>query len=176
MPGTTAKTTKTPTPRASEAAEKDRAATLKSAVDRTADLSQEVFKSVEAGQRAALAAVRGFIDTVDEALPAIGERPSRRETVIDAALDMADGAHHNAVRLPAQRGPQRGPLPAPTGYRSEVDDCLRPDHCRQLSGGPVVDGAKTPTLRAVPRPAARLSPLRLRSRPCIRALPRESRG
>jgi len=90
MPGTTAKTTKTPTPRASEAAEKDRAATLKSAVDRTADLSQEVFKSVEAGQRAALAAVRGFIDTVDEALPAIGERPSRRETVIDAALDMAD--------------------------------------------------------------------------------------
>jgi len=95
MPGTTAKTTKTPTtktpgPRAGEAAEKDRAATLKSAVDRTAELSQEVLKSVEAGQRAALAAVRRFVDTVDEALPAIGDRPSRRETVIDAALDMAD--------------------------------------------------------------------------------------
>jgi hypothetical protein len=90
MPKTTAKPTKTPRPHASEAAEKDRVATLKSAVDRTADLSQDVFKSVEAGQRAALAAVRRFVDTVDEALPAIGDRPSRRETVIDAALDMAD--------------------------------------------------------------------------------------
>jgi hypothetical protein len=59
-------------------------------VDRTAELSQEVLKSVEAGQRAAIAAVRKFVDTVDEALPAIGDRPSRREAVIDAALDMAD--------------------------------------------------------------------------------------
>ena len=30
------------------------------------------------------------IETVDEALPALGERPSRREKVVDAALDMAD--------------------------------------------------------------------------------------
>ena len=90
MPKTTAKSTKTPGPHASQSAENDKTATLKIAVDRTADLSQEVLKSVEAGQRAALAAVRRFIDTVDEALPAIGDRPSRRETVIDAALDMAD--------------------------------------------------------------------------------------
>jgi hypothetical protein len=90
MPETTAKSTKTPRPHANEAAERDRVATLKSAADRTADLSQEVLKSVEAGQRAALAAVRRFVDTVDDALPAIGDRPSRRETVIDAALDMAD--------------------------------------------------------------------------------------
>jgi hypothetical protein len=59
-------------------------------VDRTANLSDEVLKSVEAGQRAAIAAVRKFVDTVDEALPAVGDHPSRRETVIDAALDMAD--------------------------------------------------------------------------------------
>ena len=86
----TAKSTKAPGPDASDAAEKDTVTTLRSAADRTADLSQEVLKSVEAGQRAALAAVRRFVDTVDDAFPAIGDRPSRRETVIDAALDMAD--------------------------------------------------------------------------------------
>ncbi len=94
MPNTTARTTpstaKAPRSHASEKGKKHKAATLKSAVDRTADLSEDVFKSVETGQRAALAAVRRFVDTVDEALPAIGDRPSRRETIIDAALDMAD--------------------------------------------------------------------------------------
>lgn len=59
-------------------------------VERAADLSDEVLKSVEAGQRAAIDAVRKFVDTVDEALPARDDHPSRRETVIDAALDMAD--------------------------------------------------------------------------------------
>jgi hypothetical protein len=49
-----------------------------------------MLKSVEAGQRAAIDAVRKFIDTVDEMLPAIGDRPSRREAVIDGALEMAD--------------------------------------------------------------------------------------
>ena len=62
----------------------------KAAVDRTAEVSAEVLKAVEDGQRAAIAAVRKFVDTVDEAIPALGDRPSRREQVIDAALDMAD--------------------------------------------------------------------------------------
>ena len=62
----------------------------KTAVDRTLELSDEVLESVAAGQRAAIEAVRKFVDTVDEVLPAIGDRPSRREVVIDAALDMAD--------------------------------------------------------------------------------------
>ena len=57
---------------------------------RAVDLSDEVLKSVEAGQRAAIEAVRKFVDTVDEAIPALGDRPSRRQTVIGAALDMAD--------------------------------------------------------------------------------------
>jgi hypothetical protein len=59
-------------------------------VHRAVDLSDEVLKSVEAGQRAAIEAVRKFVDTVDEVIPALGDCPSRRETVIDAALDMAD--------------------------------------------------------------------------------------
>jgi len=64
-------------------------------VDLTADLSDDVLKSLESGQRAALEAVRKFVDTVDEKLPALGaEHPSRRQDVIDAALEMADRLVH----------------------------------------------------------------------------------
>jgi len=75
------------TARSTKRAEKITAAEQKSPVDRTAELSDEVLKAVEAGQRAAIEAVWEF---VDEVLPALGERPSRRETIIDAALDVAD--------------------------------------------------------------------------------------
>ncbi len=88
-PAPKARAAKAPQPRASTEAKTDRAAKVKSAAAKTADLSQDVFTSVEAGQRTAIAAVRQFVDTVDEALPS-GVHPSRRETVIDAALDMAD--------------------------------------------------------------------------------------
>ena len=81
---------KAPQPRVSAEAKTGRTAKVKRAAGTTADLSQDVFTSVEAGQRTALAAVRSFVDTVDEALPTLGAHPSRRETVIDAALDMAD--------------------------------------------------------------------------------------
>jgi hypothetical protein len=60
------------------------------AVDRTAELSEDVLKSVESGQRAAIEAVRKFVDTVDQALPALGDRPSRRQEVVDSAMEMAD--------------------------------------------------------------------------------------
>lgn len=61
-------------------------------IDRTAELSDEVLKSIESGSRAAIEAVRKFVDVVDEALPALphGERPSRRREIVDAAMDMAD--------------------------------------------------------------------------------------
>ncbi|WP_240431398.1 hypothetical protein [Mycobacterium kyogaense] len=64
--------------------------TAHTVVERAAGLSDEVLTSVEAGQRAAIDAVRTFVDTVDEAFPPKGDHHSRRETVIDAALDMAD--------------------------------------------------------------------------------------
>jgi len=60
------------------------------AVHKAAGLSAELLTAVEAGQRAALDAVRKFVDTVDEMLPAIGGRPSAGDKVIDAALEMAD--------------------------------------------------------------------------------------
>ncbi|HME47502.1 hypothetical protein [Mycobacterium sp.] len=59
-------------------------------VERAADLSEEVLKSVESGQRAAIDAVRKFVGTVDEAIPARGDRPSGNKTIVDAALEMAD--------------------------------------------------------------------------------------
>ncbi|MGO9249745.1 MAG: hypothetical protein ACLP7W_14360 [Solirubrobacteraceae bacterium] len=65
-----------------------------SAVDRTTELSDEVLKSLESGQRAAIDAVRKFVDTVDEKLPVLGERPSRRQEIVDAAMEMADRLVH----------------------------------------------------------------------------------
>jgi hypothetical protein len=63
-------------------------------IERTSELSEEVLKWLESGQRAAIEAVRKFVDTVDEALPAIGERPSRRQEIVDAAMEMADRLVH----------------------------------------------------------------------------------
>ena len=66
------------------------------AVDKTTELSDEVLGSLEKGQRAAIEAVRKFVDTVDQALPALahGEGPSRRQEIVDSALEMADRLVH----------------------------------------------------------------------------------
>lgn len=59
--------------------------------ERAAGLSDEVLKSLESGQRSAIDAVRKFVGTVEDSLPGHGDdEPSRRETIVDAALDMAD--------------------------------------------------------------------------------------
>jgi hypothetical protein len=62
------------------------------AVDRPIELSEEVVDSLEKAQRAAIDAVRNFVDTVDQTLPALphGDGPSRRQEIVDSALDMAD--------------------------------------------------------------------------------------
>ena len=61
-------------------------------MERAAGMSDDVLKSVESGQRAAIDGLRKFVDTLDDALPGKDDHdhPSRREAVIDAALDMAD--------------------------------------------------------------------------------------
>lgn len=53
---------------------------------RWAELSDEVLESVEAGRKKAIEAVRKFVDQVGPVLP----DQSRRKTVVDAALDLAD--------------------------------------------------------------------------------------
>ena len=66
------------------------------AVDKTKELSEEVLDSLEKGQRAAIEAVRKFVDTVDHTLPALphGEGPSKRQEIVDSALEMADRLVH----------------------------------------------------------------------------------
>jgi hypothetical protein len=62
-----------------------------SAGDRTTELSNEVLKWLESGQRAMIDALRKFVDTIDEKVPALGdEHPSKRQEIIDAALEMMD--------------------------------------------------------------------------------------
>ena len=75
-------------------AAKSREDRLRSAVSGTTELSDEVLKSVEDAQRAAIEAVHKFVDTVDRALPPRGQGPSRRQEVVDSALEMADRLVH----------------------------------------------------------------------------------
>ena len=53
---------------------------------RWAELSDEVLESVEAGRKKAIEAVRKFVDQIGPVLP----EQSRRKTVVDAALDLAE--------------------------------------------------------------------------------------
>jgi hypothetical protein len=82
----------------STGAEPAAATSPKTAVDGATGLSEEVLESVEAGQRAAIEAVRMFVGTVDHALPVDS---SRRQGVVDSALEMADRlvqSQHDFIR------------------------------------------------------------------------------
>jgi hypothetical protein len=75
-----------------------------SAVDRTTELSDELLKWLESGQRSMIEALRKFVDTVDEKLGDV--HPSRRQEIIDAALEMVDRlvqAQYDLLRKAADR-------------------------------------------------------------------------
>ena len=59
----------------------------KTVAERAADLSEQVLDSVEARQRAAIEALRKFIDRLDDAMPNLGDDPSVRKKVVDAIGD-----------------------------------------------------------------------------------------
>jgi hypothetical protein len=80
-----------PRPSAANGAGKNKPKPL---LDRTEEFSNEVLESVESGQRAAIDAVRKFMESVDRALPLRGDGPSKREEVIDSAMEMADRLVH----------------------------------------------------------------------------------
>jgi hypothetical protein len=61
---------------------------------RTAELSEDVFKSLEDGAKSAIEAVREFLDTVDKTLPVHSEGHSKREEITDSALQMAERLVH----------------------------------------------------------------------------------
>jgi len=59
------------------------------AIERGEELSEQVFEQLRDAQEGAIDAVRSFMESVDEALPAHGATPSRRQEVIDSALEMS---------------------------------------------------------------------------------------
>lgn len=63
-------------------------------IERTAELSEQVLEGVKKSQENAIEAVRRFMASVDEALPRNGEGESRRQQVIDAALEMSEKLVH----------------------------------------------------------------------------------
>ena len=63
-------------------------------IERSTELSEDVLQSLESGQRAAIEAVRKFVDTVDHALPPGERESSNRQDVVDAAMEMADRLVH----------------------------------------------------------------------------------
>lgn len=82
-----------PAPR-KRAARTEHSGRQRTGADRTERLTEDLFEEVEAGQRAAIKAVKRFVDTVDRTLPPQTEGPSGRQTVIDAAMEMADQLVH----------------------------------------------------------------------------------
>jgi hypothetical protein len=83
--------------------------TAETVVERAAGLTDEVMTSVEAGQRAALDAVRKFFDSVEEAIRGEGASQRERENIIDSALNMAErivGMQSDFVRSVARSAEQ----------------------------------------------------------------------
>lgn len=58
--------------------------------DRPVELTDNVLEAVKNGQQSAIEAVRKFVDKLDQSVPLSGEGASKRQEVIDSALEMAD--------------------------------------------------------------------------------------
>ena len=72
------------------AAQKPKDAAGRDTIERTTELSEQVLEQVKGSQEKAIEAVRKFMESVDEALPPHSENPSRRQDVIDSALEMSE--------------------------------------------------------------------------------------
>lgn len=60
------------------------------AIDRGTELSEQVLEQIKEGQESAIEAVRRFMKSVDGALPPDSEEPSRRQEIVDSALEMSE--------------------------------------------------------------------------------------
>ena len=66
-------------------------ARLMSVVDRTSELSDEVLKSLEAGERTAIEALGKFVITVEDALPQeVAGTTEVAKKITESGLEMAD--------------------------------------------------------------------------------------
>jgi hypothetical protein len=70
-------------------------APLASVVDKTAELSGDVLKSIETGERAAIAAVGQFLITVEEAVPQqVVGTSAVAKMITESGLEMTDRLIH----------------------------------------------------------------------------------
>jgi hypothetical protein len=70
-------------------------ALLASVVDRTSELSDDVLKSLETGERAAIAAVGQFLITLEEALPRqVAGTSDVAKMITESGLEMTDRLVH----------------------------------------------------------------------------------
>ena len=58
-------------------------------LEKGGEFSEQLLEQIRDSQESAIEAVRGFMESVDEALPLGGPTPSRRQEVIDSALEMS---------------------------------------------------------------------------------------
>jgi len=69
-------------------------------VDRTARLSDEVLKSLESSERAAIEAVGQFVITIEEAIPAeVTDTSAVAKTITKSGLEMIDRLVHTEYQL-----------------------------------------------------------------------------
>ncbi len=66
-----------------------RAAAGRGRIERTTEFSAQVLEQVAVARVSALEAARGFMESLDRALPFKGDGPSRPQVVIDSALSMS---------------------------------------------------------------------------------------
>lgn len=64
-------------------------ATSPGTIEKGTELSEQVLQQVKQSQQSAIEAVRGFMESVDEALPDHGDTTSKRQEIIDSALQMS---------------------------------------------------------------------------------------
>lgn len=64
-------------------------ATSPGTIEKGTELSEQVLQQVKQSQQSAIEAVRGFMEAVDEALPDHGDTTSKRQEIIDSALQMS---------------------------------------------------------------------------------------
>ena len=59
------------------------------AIDKLTEMSDQMLEQVRSGEESAIEAVRKFLTAVDKALPLGGDETSKRQEIIDSALEMS---------------------------------------------------------------------------------------
>ena len=127
-----------------------------------ADFARSVIEAVEESERAALDAVRRFVDSVDQALPGSSDAdPNRRLELIEAALKMVE-------RLLTLSNEAAGRL-AETVQRAVPEDLLAAARQKIAEQVPALKGAASDAAATVAAAAAPVKKVVVRKAPAKKA-------